>query len=259
MFKYYWNYTHFLDFENYYITSMFVMIDKFRKQHEQHHILPIKSFEKEFYIYPTSIFLTRAERQSLINILVLCVYEMLLIFILLSVLNYFTETSQQHKLRWSMMDLKHGFYSHNIKVINLSPVHDIDYMTLLYWLYLVILIFVINQIYCDRLMALVCSLVFPMVEESRIMALYHEITFKRQEIFDINMKLLQDEIMNREELEDESPFIKFRLWNLFKRMMFSIGRAFIWVLHKLYITCDICKDYGKDRIQCWVDQSWLQG
>lgn len=252
-FYYFWSYTHFLDFDNVYITYLFVSVDKHRRSQDMGYVLPIKSFEKNIYVSPYAIQFTKTEKADLFGKAAILIYEFSIVFILISVLKIHAAHANSQEVFRSMTAMKWFLHEGSMDVFKRTAAaslnQSIGFVDYLPDIYIVIWLLEFHSIYTKRFRSVICGIVYPDIEESRAMALYHTILVRRQDLFDIRYCLLLDRLANDEEMQKHPQYsFGFRWWKALSRAHATVTKFYNGqIKSRIYEYCALCGDYGECR------------
>lgn len=247
-FHYYWSYTHFLDFDNIYVTYLFEKVDKHRWKKRLEYVLPIKSFEKDTYISPYSALLTKADKATFYNKSAIILYEFTIVHIFMSVLRIHATQAAQMEVARSIKAMYALIEEGSLEIFQITGmITHLGFIEFFTSIYIVIYLLAFHSIFTKRYRPVVCGLRYPQIEESRAMALYHTILVRRQDLFDIRCSLLLDRLAYEESPEAKSNyFLRFNWW---KGLSSAYGRMVKYlhakIITKIYEYCALCGDYGK--------------
>lgn len=244
-FHYFWSYTHYLDFDNIYITYLFETVDTHRRTKRMEHVLPIKSFEKDTYVSPYTILMTRSEKTRFYNSNAILLYEVSIVYIFISVLKIHATQAAQSEVTRSVRAVQSFLQDGAMDVFRKSELlcrlGFINYFSVIY---ATIFFLAFHSVWSTRFRAVVCGLVYPEIEESRAMALYHTILVQRQDLFDIRYALLMDRLAH-EETKAEFLF-RFRWWQRLSGAYLAVVKYLhARIVARVYEYCALCGDYGK--------------
>lgn len=248
-FHYFWSYTHFLDFDNIYITYLFETVDTHRRTNKMEYVLPIKSFEKNTYVSPYTILLTRPEKTHWYNTVSILLYEVSIVYIFISVLKIHATHAAESEVARNVQAM-HSFLSEgSIDLFRQSPLmFRLGFINYFSIIYLTVFLLALHSVYTKRFRAVVCGLIYSSIEESRAMALYHTILVQRQDLFDIRCALLQDRLAYADSAETKAEFyFRFGWWRRFSGWSARLGHyVHEKIVARIYEYCALCGDYGKE-------------
>lgn len=246
-FYYFWSYTHYLDFDNIYVTYLFETVDRHRRTQKMEYVLPIKSFEKDKYISPYAIFWTREEKMHAYSTTAVLLFEVSIVYIFLAVLKIHAAHVAELEVSQSVRSLHSFVQQGSMDIFRRSqlPFHlaFIDYFSIIY---LMIFLLSYHSVYTKRFRSVVCGLIYTHIEESRAMALYHTILVQRQDLFDIRYSLLLDRLAYEDSAEAKADFLfGFGWWE----RLSGAYDGWMKYLHtnivaRIYEYCALCGDYG---------------
>lgn len=210
-------------------------------------VLPIKSFEKDTYVSPYSILMTRSEKSSFFNDFAMFIYEVSIAYILISVLTLHVaqaaDLEQQHHLVAMFELINEG----SVELLKKSSLDfRLGYKNYFFAIYSTMFFLVAHSVYTKRFRTVVCGAIYEQIEESRAMALYHTILVQRQDLFDIRYALLQDRLADEEAPETKNGFyFRFNWWRRLSGAYKSIKDALqTGIVDQIYEYCALCGDYG---------------
>lgn len=248
-FFYFWSYTHYLDFDNIYITYLFETVDSHRRTKNMKHVLPIKSFEKSAYVHPYTILMTRAEKTALYFTIGMLLYEVSIIYMLIAIMKMHATQVTDKEIVRNIQKMYSFVYEGSVAIFKGSDsIPNLEFINSFGAIYTTIFVLAIHQVYTTRFRAVICGMVYPQIEESRGVALYHQIIVKRQDLFNIRHLLLLDRLEHAEMEEERGGdyYLRFSWWKSLARWLDSVREKFeLKVLTKIYICCTLCGDYGE--------------
>lgn len=226
-------------------------MDTHRRTKKMEHVLPIKSFEKDTYVSPYTILMTRPEKTRFYSSNAILLYEVSIVYIFISVLKIHATQAAQAEVTKSVRAMQSfiqdGAMDFFHKTQMLFRLGFINYFSVIY---ATIFFLAFHSVWCTRFRAVVCGLVYPEIEESRAMALYHTILVQRQDLFDIRYALLMDRLAN-EEREAEFLF-RFQWWQRLSDAYLAVVKYLhAKIVARVYEYCALCGDYGKALIFGW--------
>ena len=214
------------------------------------YVLPIKSFEKNTYVSPYSTLLTSSEKTDLSYTLAILLYEVSIVYIFMSVLKLHITNAGELEVKSILEKIESSMDTDSTRMFKSTDlVFHFEFVDFFSLIYIIIFLLAFHAVYTTRFRPVVCGMIYPHIEESRAMALYHTILIQRQDLFDICYSLLLDRLANEGK---EKPMFRFKWWiwstKLYSRACNSFRRN---VLSIIYEGCDLCGDYGKNhQINC---------
>lgn len=246
-FYYYWSYTHFLDYDNIYITYLFETVDAHRRTKKMKYVLPIKSFEKTVYVHPYTILMTRAEKTAIFFSIGMLLYEVSIIYMLIAIMKMHATQLADNAAIHSIQKMSSFLNEGSVEIFdNIIINYNLEFINYFAWIYIMIFLLAIHQVYTTRFRAVICGMVYPQIEESRGVALYHQIIVKRYDLFHIRHMLLLDRLEYEKKVEKKGEFyFRFEWWKVVTRGWYSVkGYVDRTITSKIYLRCTLCWDYG---------------
>lgn len=211
-------------------------------------VLPIKSFEKDTYVSPYSILMTRSEKSSFFNDFAMFIYEVSIAYILISVLTLHVAQAADLEQRRHLVAMYQLINEGSVELFKKSSLDfRLGYKNYFVAIYSTLFFLVAHSVYTKRFRTVVCGAVYEQIEESRAMALYHTILVQRQDLFDIRYALLLDRLADEEAVAETKNgfYFRFNWWRRLSGAYKSIKDALQkGVVGEIYEYCALCGDYG---------------